>query len=191
MPNTVLNILNFIIMREELIDFSYYEPQKNGEIYSKFRKKLMTNKNKTRTKDGKGYIFNTYKHKDGTLHLHYRHRVIWYFFNGIVLENMEIDHIDGNKGNNSLENLRIVTRKENCNNPVTRDKMMKTVWHDEERNRKISQANVGKVVTEEQKIKQSIAMKGKYLGIKRPNHSELMKKAPRDKFGRFIKKDSR
>lgn len=32
---------------------------------------------------------------------------------------MEIDHIDTNKDNNNLSNLRLVTRTENVNNPLT------------------------------------------------------------------------
>ena len=32
----------------------------------------------------------------------------------------EIDHIDGNRENNNVENLRWATRKTNSNNPITR-----------------------------------------------------------------------
>lgn len=47
------------------------------------------------------------------------HRIIWKAFNGEIPEGMEIDHIipikDG--GTNDLSNLRILTHKQNCNNP--------------------------------------------------------------------------
>lgn len=171
-------------MREKLIDYSYYIPQKNGEIYTKIQKKLISNNTKTI----KGYIQNTFKNKDGKPIGCYRHRVIWYYFNGEIPESYEIDHINGIKTDNRLENLRLVTPKENMNNPVTRTKMIETVWNNESRNEKIRNGNIGKIVTEEQKRKQSASMKGKKLGVKRPEHSELMKKAPRDEFGRFIKR---
>lgn len=41
---------------------------------------------------------------------------------GIRQEGLEIDHIDGNKLNNALSNLRAVTRRENQSNPATTQK---------------------------------------------------------------------
>lgn len=41
------------------------------------------------------------------------HRVIWETFNGDILNNLTIDHIDTNKQNNSIDNLRLLTRGEN------------------------------------------------------------------------------
>ena len=41
------------------------------------------------------------------------HRIIYETFNEFIPDNMQINHIDGNKLNNKLENLELVTRSEN------------------------------------------------------------------------------
>lgn len=44
------------------------------------------------------------------------HRFIWWLHNGDIPEGMVIDHIDGNRTNNRIENLRLATEQENhCN----------------------------------------------------------------------------
>lgn len=61
---------------------------------------------------GKGYlrvlIYRNGKRVDKTVH-----RVVWEAFNGPLQEGMSIDHIDEDKTNNSIENLRIMTPSEN------------------------------------------------------------------------------
>lgn len=44
------------------------------------------------------------------------HRLIWIYNNGSIDKELSIDHIDGNKLNNSLENLRVVNQQQNCFN---------------------------------------------------------------------------
>lgn len=46
---------------------------------------------------------------------YYNHRLIWLLLNG-VWPNKQIDHINGNKGDNRIENLREVSVSENAQN---------------------------------------------------------------------------
>lgn len=50
-------------------------------------------------------------------------RAIYEAFNGAIPAGKEIDHIDGDPMNNKLSNLRVVTHKENMNNPITKERM--------------------------------------------------------------------
>lgn len=58
-----------------------------------------------------------------------------------------VDHIDGDKSNNRADNLRWVTTKENCNNPITKSRL----------NKKIGKYMVGRLGGLHQRAKQ-IAM---------------------------------
>lgn len=54
------------------------------------------------------------------------HRVVWALANGAIPPGMEIDHIDGNRDNNRIENLRMVTcsgNNENRRTPQTNNKL--------------------------------------------------------------------
>jgi hypothetical protein len=53
------------------------------------------------------------------------HRVVWETFKGEIPDGYEIDHIDGNRLNNALSNLRCVTHTENMSNPITRTRLRK------------------------------------------------------------------
>lgn len=59
-------------------------------------------------KDGRGYlkVFINKKHI-------YSHRAIYQAFHGDVPDGKQIDHIDGDKANNDISNLRLVTASEN------------------------------------------------------------------------------
>ena len=45
--------------------------------------------------------------------IYLEHRIIWIYFNGLIPKGMFIDHINQNKKDNSIENLRLCTRSEN------------------------------------------------------------------------------
>jgi hypothetical protein len=44
------------------------------------------------------------------------HRIIWIYHNGSINDDLQIDHINGNKDDNAIENLRLVTAQQNCYN---------------------------------------------------------------------------
>lgn len=52
------------------------------------------------------------------------HRLVWLHYYGFDPGEMEIDHIDQNKSNNALSNLRLATSSENhCNKPQPKRSM--------------------------------------------------------------------
>lgn len=63
-----------------------------------------------------------YKRKDGygclrlDNNLMLLHRAIWTYHNGPIPDGMFIDHIDGNRSNNVIDNLRLASRSENLLN---------------------------------------------------------------------------
>jgi len=63
---------------------------------------------------------------------YYAHRLAWFYVNGEWP--ITIDHIDGNRGNNSIENLRSCTQIDNNQNthgPSSRSKtqILGVSWH--------------------------------------------------------------
>lgn len=90
----------------------YLDNDFNVYYYNKHKDKLMPCKLR---KSNKGYIQLRTKYCTTTKF----HRLIWETFVGEIPQGYEIDHIDTNKENNSLDNLRCVTPKENSNNELT------------------------------------------------------------------------
>lgn len=77
------------------------------------------------------------------------HRIAWVISNGMIPEGVEVDHIDGDKLNNMIENLRLVSHSGN----------MKNVG-----NRKSNTSGVtGVTITNNGKYRARVKSHGKYI----------------------------
>ena len=70
-----------------------------------------------------------------TNNVHYQmHRIIWVYHYGAIPSNLQIDHIDGDKANNMIENLRLATPSQNQSNNKrayrnSRSSILGVHWH--------------------------------------------------------------
>lgn len=85
----------------------YFYVDKEGNVYNQNRRKMFQRKH---PQNGYSQLSN------GKL----VHRLVWEVWNGEIPKGMEIDHINCVRDDNRLENLRICTHKENCNNPISK-----------------------------------------------------------------------
>lgn len=80
----------------------------NGEILTLVRGEFVKAKQR---KTANGYM-TVYVNMSS----YYVHRLIYMLNNNGIPKDLYIDHIDGNRGNNHVSNLRAVTHRENCGN---------------------------------------------------------------------------
>ena len=96
----------------------------------------------------------------------YIHRAVAELFIQNPEHKPHVDHINTDRLDNRAENLRWVTTKENCNNPLTRkhnSESKRGMVLSAECKRKLSESHKGKTCTEEAKQKISKVHKGKHL----------------------------
>ena len=101
----------------EAIRDGYFQIDKNGKIWrtatrngkNKFAK---VSRREMKCKSYSGYIqIGIYKNRKQ--YYCYAHRLIWIYFNGEIPDELEVNHKNGIKINNCLENLELVTRSGN------------------------------------------------------------------------------
>ena len=103
-------------------DIPHYEGQYQASNLGKIRSlDRIIVKNDGKIQNRKGKVLSQTKNKWGYYCLrisgkNYRvHRLIYMTFVGDIPDGMQVNHIDENKGNNSVSNLNLMTNKENCN----------------------------------------------------------------------------
>lgn len=85
---------------------------RNGGLY---RKKILVTRCKINERAG-AIQNNGYRLIHMAKKRFLEHRLIWIYFNGDIPNDMIVDHINGNKDDNRIENLRVVSRSINILN---------------------------------------------------------------------------
>jgi hypothetical protein len=111
-------------------NFSKYDIDiENSTVYSFVRKKLLTLNNNRKD----GYVGCCMTDDKGNRYDKF-HQVVFCITRGITKDEIlrhnngrlyEIDHINGIRNDNRPENLRLLSHKDNINNPITRERLRK------------------------------------------------------------------
>lgn len=128
------------LTKKEVEDYFEYI---NGELWRKawVRSKSPINYRKVENKDNhKGYCRIRFKNS-----MVYYHVILWILLKGDIPAGLTIDHIDGNKLNNNIDNLRLVTqRQNNQNKEVHRKGKLVGCFFDKKKNKWCAQTKIGK-----------------------------------------------
>lgn len=98
-------------MEHKLHDLFYYDVTSPSCLRNKVSRGPAKANQVSGTKHNEGYYTISIKGK-----LYKAHRLVWELHNGPIPEGRVIDHIDRDKSNNKIENLRCVSRSENRKN---------------------------------------------------------------------------
>lgn len=103
-------------MNNNLVQISKFLPEVKDRYYINSKGELFTNDGQDKMRDSlkNGYIKNSLVLKDGTSKFYFRHRLVMICFNFIDnYQELQVNHKDGNKLNNTLNNLEWCTNSEN------------------------------------------------------------------------------
>ncbi len=96
--------------RETLIEYFRYDPD-TGDFFHTKKRGNMRAGSKAGTINKVGYCYITHDNKPVSAH-----RMAYLYVHGEIPDGCQIDHIDGNKSNNAISNLRAVPHSINMHN---------------------------------------------------------------------------
>lgn len=103
--------MQYMESRESLFDLSSYKINLDeGNVFSKYWNKQIEGEI-----DDDGYRRIRVKCKDNKQRTYFLHRIIYYCAHGDIPEGMQVNHINENKLDNRIQNLNLMTCKENIN----------------------------------------------------------------------------
>ena len=162
----ILTDFEFIIGYENL-----YKINKKGEIYSCYKKTILK---PSITEDGYFYILLTKEGKRSKCRIH---RLIGLQWIPNPDNKPEIDHIDRNTKNNSIENLRWATRTENANNKKNNIALLSP---EEKEQRKKDMKEYKRVWAENKRRENNVPLKSEMVKTKDPDYYNNWAKEKRD-----------
>lgn len=120
-----------LITKQLLIDLGVIDVSKDGQITTKYKGGHVKSTAKITTchKYGKDKSY-LYVNLGGTLYAVSRIVYAWFF--GQCPVEFDVDHIDGDSYNNSIENLRLLTRADNLRSRARKNNQYSASWTDEE-----------------------------------------------------------
>lgn len=101
-------------------EYPHYEVFEDGSVWRLAHHSpkgmFLKRKKLKQCKMSNDYLMVSIYDKDGNKKRVYVHRLVYMAFYGDIPSGMEIDHIDANRGNNTISNLRLCSHQDNCNN---------------------------------------------------------------------------
>ena len=103
---------------KDIPEYEGYQASNLGRIKSLERIDALGHKRKEKilkpSIDHKGY-YRVCLYKNSIGKRYYVHRLVWIAFNGTIPEDLQVNHINEIKSDNRLDNLNLMTAKENLN----------------------------------------------------------------------------